>query len=250
MAAPRRFAPVAIGVVLTVVVLAAVVIGRGHHGPPRPAARPERVTPARREVPAPGVAAPAPPLRSTGPAGPGPGRTEDGVAVGYARSEDGAVAAATTYLSTLHGLALDPGAREAAVGRMAAAGAPGVVEQTLAGMALLDTVVGEARAALPSARAFLREIPVAYTLSRFDPQRARVQVWSLGVVLIEGRTQATEVWSTNTVDLAWDQGDWRLWSWSRAPGPVPAASLEAPTDPAEVLAAINGWEGYRYVPSS
>lgn len=247
MAAPRR-SRLWVGFALTVVVIVAVVIGQGGDGrravPTGSAAKP---APEARV----GAAAPPPPLSAAGPENPGPRRTEGALPVGFARTEDGAVAAATTYLSTLHGLALgDAGAREEAVRRMSAPEAPGIVDQTLAGMAFLDGVVDEARAALPGARVFLREVPVAYDLSRFDPTRARVEVWSLGVVLIEGRTQATQVWSTNTVELAWDNGDWRLWSWARVPGPVPAASLDPPTDPAEVLAAIDGWEGYRYVPAS
>ena len=247
MAAPRR-SHLWIAVGATAVVIVAVVLGqRGDGRRAAPAGSAARSQPQTRA----GVAVPAPPLGAAGPEGPGPRRTEGDVPVGFARTEDGAVAAATTYLSTLHGLALgDASAREKAVRRMAAPAAPGIVDETLAGMAFLDSVVEEARTALPSARAFLREVPVAYDLSRFDPSKARVEVWSLGVVLIEGRTQATEVWSTNTVELAWEQGDWRLWTWARVPGPVPAASLDPPTDPAEVLAAINGWEGYRYVPSS
>lgn len=247
MAALRR-RRVWLALVITVVVLVALVLGQGGDGRralPRGSAAKEE--PEQRV----GVAAPPPPLSPAGPESPGPRRTEGDVPVGFARTEEGAVAAATTYLSTLHGLALgDAGARDEAVRRMAATAAPAIVDQTLAGMAFLDGVVDEARAALPGARAFLREVPVAYDLSRFDPARARVDVWSLGVVLIEGRTQATQVWSTNTVELAWEKGDWRLWSWARVPGPVPAASLDPPSDPAEVLAAIDGWEGYRYVPAS
>lgn len=247
MAAPRR-SHLWIAFAVTVVVIVAVVLGQGGDGRRAvPSGSTAKAQPQTRA----GVAVPAPPLGAAGPASPGPRRTEGDVPVGFARTEGGAVAAATTYLSTLHGLALgEASAREKAVRRMAAAAAPDIVDQTLAGMAFLDGVVDEARATLPSARAFLREVPVAYDLSRFDPARARVEVWSVGVVLIEGRTQATEVWSTNTVELAWEQGDWRLWSWARVPGPVPAASLDPPTDPAEVLAAINGWEGYRYVPAS
>lgn len=256
MAAPRhrhRAGLWALGVVTVVVVVGLVVAGaagREGEGGNTPGGG-ASVNPSRQAAGGSGAAAPAPPLGAGVTGGPGPRRSDAGVPVGFARTESGAVAAATSYLSSLHGVALgDAGARERAVRRMVASDASDIVEATLASMAFLDTVVGEARAALPSARAFLREIPVAYRLSRFDPSRAQVEVWSLGIVLIEGRTQATEVWSTNRVELAWEGDDWRLWSWSRTPGPVPAVSLDEPTDPAEVLAAIEGWEGYRYVPSA
>jgi hypothetical protein len=172
MAAPRRsHLWIASGV--TVVIIVAVVLGERGDGR---RAGPTDAGPGPAPSVPPGVAAPAPPLRSAGPTGPGPHRTDGDVPVGFARTVAGAVAAATTYLSTLHGLALgDAGAREEAVRRMAASAAPGIVDQTLAGMAFLDGVVDEARAALPGARAFLREVPVAYDLSRFDPARARAR---------------------------------------------------------------------------
>ncbi|MGI8983163.1 MAG: hypothetical protein ACR2HM_01300 [Acidimicrobiales bacterium] len=171
--------------------------------------------------------------------------------MGFARSPDGAAAAASSYLSALHGLVLlDPVERETAVRRMAAPSAESVVDQTLESMEALDLILAEARAELPGARVLLREVPVAYDVEQFDPDRARVACWSLGIVLVEGRTQASEVWSTNTVELVWEQDDWRVWSWSRQPGPVPAVTTDGATEPARLLSAIEGWKGFRYVPSS
>ncbi len=197
-----------------------------------------------------GVVAPPPPVVPAS-AGPGPSSSDGGVPVGFTRSPEGAAAAASSYLSTLHSLVLlDPSERESAVRRMAAPSAESVVVQALESMEALDQILAEARSELPGARVLLREVPVAYDVEQFDPDRARVACWSLGLVLVEGRTQATEVWSTNTVDLVWEQGDWRVWSWSRQPGPVPAVAADGASEPAQLLSAIEGWEGFRYVPSS
>jgi hypothetical protein len=187
----------------------------------------------------------------SGPDGPGPRSTDGVVPVGFARNQPGAASAATSYISTLQSLVLvGRGEREAAVRRMVAPGSDPVVDQAVDGLAFLDRVVADARASLPGARVLVRDVPVAYTVAPFDADRARVRVWSVGIVLIEGRTEATEVWSTNTVDLAWKEGDWRVAAWARAAGPTPANSLDAATPPTAVLAAIDGWEGFRYVPSS
>lgn len=206
--------------------------------------------------PVPGVGAPAQSPMQPGPGGAGldgsgPRATDGMVPVGFARNESGAASAATSYISTLQSLVLvGRGEREAAVRRMVAPGSGPVADQAVDGLAFLDRVVADARDALPGARVLVRDVPVAYTVAPFDAERARVRVWSVGIVLIEGRTEATEVWSTNTIDLAWKEGDWRVAGWTRAAGPTPATGLASATPPTAVLAAIDGWEGFRYVPSS
>lgn len=201
------------------------------------------------EAPA-GHLAPPPPVVAAS-TGPGPRSFAGAVPIGFARTPDGAAAAATSYLSTLHRLVvLVPAERETALRRISAPAADAVVSQAMDAMAALDAILVEARDAKPGARLFLREVPVAYEVEQFEPQRARVQCWSLGLVLVEGRTEATQVWSTNTVELVWEGDDWRLWSWSRLPGPVPATPYITATAPDEVLSAIEGWEGFSYVPSS
>ncbi len=194
--------------------------------------------------------APAPPVVSETGRTPGPADTDGVVPVGYAHSRSGAAAAATTYLATLHRLVtLDDSRRRAALERMAAARADSVVEMSLEALEFLDAQVAGAREALPDARVFLREVPVAFELRRYTDDAATVSIWSVGVVLIEGLTEATEAWSTNTVELVWEDGDWRVKSWESATGPVPALAHAETSSPAEVIAAIGAWEGYRYVPS-
>lgn len=195
--------------------------------------------------------APAPPVAASADRGPGPTAVEGIVPVGFTRSPDGAVAAATTYLSTLHQLVASPdGDRRAALGVLSADGADALVDNAMAAFDTLDGVVADARRSAPDARLFLREVPVAYSLDQYTDDRARIEVWSLGLLLIEGVTQATEVWSTNEVELVWDGDDWRVWSWARTPGPQPAVGSVAPTPASEVLDAVEAWEGFRYVPDA
>lgn len=198
-----------------------------------------------------GAAPPPPVAPGADEARPGPTRTVGAVPVGYARTEAGAAAAATSYLSALHKLAeLDGNGRRQALLRIAAPRADAAVQTGLESLAILDSLLADAREVQPKARALVRDVPVAYRVEQFAADQARVGVWSVGVVLVEGRTLATEVWSTNIVDLVWEADDWRVWSWARTPGPQPAVSAETePMAPADVLAAVGGWEGYRYVPS-
>ena len=176
----------------------------------------------------------------------GPAAADDGPG----RDRRGAAAAALSYLGVLSGLVeADPAERERVLGGLSAPGSPGVAARMLDGLAVLDQAVAEGRAALPGARVLVREVPVSYTVAAFDGQRARVEVWSVGVVLIEGRTEATEVWSTNSVELVWAEGAWKVWAWSRVPGPVPAPAADAPDAPSAVLAAVGDWEELRHAPA-
>lgn len=198
-----------------------------------------------------GVALPPPPVVPSGSADPGPTRSDDGRPAGFTRDEAGAAAAATSYLSSLHALLeADDDARRQAVDAMAADGSASLVDELSQGFSLLDGMVRDARGANPEARLLLRSVPVAFTVTRFTDSQAEVEVWSLGVLVIEGATLATEVWSTNTVGLVWERGDWRLSAWSRRSGPSPSIAAVEPVAPTELLDAIEGWEGYRYVPSS
>lgn len=198
------------------------------------------------------AAAPAPPVApASAVRGPGPSETEGGVPVGYEQSASGTAAAATTYLSTLHQLvAAGDAERRTALDVLSADGADAVVEEATAAFATLDGVVSHARSTTPDARLFLREVPMAYTVSRFTDTRAQVEVWSVGIVIVEGATQATEVWSTNTVELVWEEGDWKVWSWTRRAGPQPSLATTTAAPATEILDAIEGWEGYRYVPAA
>ncbi len=240
--ARRRRSVLLLGVLgVVLVALALALFGGSRSSPP---------TTGLQRQPSKGVATPPPPLGTdTQDAQVAPG--DGALPSGFAHNPGGAATAATSYISALHGLVLaERGEREKAARAMAARGARGVVDQTLDSLAIFDRVVADARVALPNARVLVRDVPVAYKVNHFDPGRAEVRVWSVGLLLIEGRTEATEVWSTNTVQLAWEEGDWRLSSWSRATGPTPATGVDKPTPPAAVLAAIEGWEGFSYVPSS
>lgn len=179
----------------------------------------------------------------------GPRRVEAGVPVGYARSNEGAAAAATQYLGTLAGLMSSTVPdREAALRRMASSSEPAVVERGIDGLAAIDSVVAVARRERPDARVLLTEVPLAHNALPSGDGRVEVDIWSVAVALVEGRTDAMEVWSTNQVGLVWEGGDWRVAWWRRSPGPTPTAARNAATPTDQVLTAVGEWSGYRHVP--
>ncbi|HVW35378.1 MAG TPA: hypothetical protein VHL53_22795, partial [Acidimicrobiia bacterium] len=134
----------------------------------------------------------------------GPRGVEAGVPVGYTRSEAGAAAAATQFLGVLSRLVHSDGpAREVALRRIAAPSKPNVVDSGLGALAAVDRLVADARVRRPGARVLLTDVPVAYRVDQISGDTAEVSVWSVGLVLVEGATEASEVWSTNNVDLIW-----------------------------------------------
>ena len=217
-----------IGVAASIAVLLTGVLLHSRRGPERSPATSAAIKPAPPAVP--GASAGSPPASG---------------------SERSAASAAAGYLAELSRLTLsDPSGREAALRAMVASDGRKVVPETLAAMRSMDGVVAQARAVVPDARVLLREVPVAFSVRSSRPERAEVRIWGMSLLLIEGRTQATEVWSTNTFHLSWEGARWRVSGWQRSPGPVPASGLQPPTDPGAVLDAVDGWEGFGYAPAS
>jgi hypothetical protein len=69
----------------------------------------------------------------------------------------------------------------------------------------------------------------------FDPPRARVRVWTvglLGVATLASSQPVQERWSTETVQVLWDGARWRYAGLQHEDGPVPVGGAQLPS-PAE-----------------
>lgn len=181
---------------------------------------------------------------------PGPRSVADGVPVGYDHSPAGAVAAATSYLTTLSErlMAMDPPGRAAALARLLAPGAPGDLGAQLGqATASIDRARRAAAGGSGPVRAFIRNLPVAYRLRAYGPDRASVAVWSDAVWVIDGLATPGQAWATTTLELVWADGDWRLWSLASTDGPTPAPPGVLASTPTQLLDGVGDYLGYRYV---
>lgn len=161
---------------------------------------------------------------------------------GFARSTVGAVAAATGYVTTGQLLLdVDPLAAEAAVRQMAStATADAQVADTLAKLAA-------ARAALSEGTGPIRftQAALAWRLDSYTQRRARVAVWSVGVLSRLDVAPPQASWSTSTLDLVWETGDWRIRSETITPGPAPMLDASAaPATSAELETALTEFNGF------
>lgn len=155
-------------------------------------------------------------------AGPGPAEVVDGVGVGFSHDEEGAVAAAMSYVTAPQAwLYL---ADEDVAASVAAVTTPEAGEE------LVDDLVSEARLlrgelAKASGTVWFVVSPLATRVEAYDERRATVRVWAVRVLSAEGVAVPQSGWHTVTFELAWHRGDWRIAGLTEAEGPTP--QLEA-----------------------
>jgi len=156
--------------------------------------------------------------------GPGPFGETDGLPTGYARTEEGAVAAATNFnLVSAKGDSIDAEALVAAM-------------QTLATPEWRQEAGRQARngydfiAETYGADADVSASAVRYEVQDFSPDRATVRLWTVSLASGPKKPTVDEVWAIVTVDLNWVDHDWRVAGIESSVGPAP---VDLPTDEPE-----------------
>lgn len=138
---------------------------------------------------------------------------------GFERSRPGARAAAVAYTATLAQrlLYLEHNDADSAIREVAAS-------------ASADTLAAETADDLKAVRDGLTVgvgatwwvvQPLAVRVDAYAPERARVSVWLVRVLSRQGVVVPQSSWVTESVDLVWERGDWRLWTTTETPGPTP-----------------------------
>jgi hypothetical protein len=74
-----------------------------------------------------------------------------------------------------------------------------------------------------------------------DENRAKVDIWFCRVVAPPGQAVYAE-WRLGGIDLVWERDAWRLRGFEEVPGPRPAALPGEVDTPAEIVAALEGFE--------
>lgn len=179
--------------------------------------------------------------------GPGPTRVVNGVPVGYAHTQAGAVAAATNYLETFYGpLVTQPDKYRAAVDQMVAPDAREnlrkLAESNLVGQQNYISYAAQGRAVVH------RIVPLAYRVDLYGSDSSRVSIWSEALIAVDGAISLREGWTTTSVTNEWAAGDWKL-SFIPATtgpegfGPVPSV-LQAPSQSLTLPDQLVGYRSY------
>ena len=261
----RRFGAGGLPSLLSMVLLAVVlflgglVVGRAtmtgdQTGGAAPATTAAAVAPAPAPTTAasPGTAA-APRAEAAPATGVGPRRVANGVGVGYAHTQQGAVAAAANYTRTLSStLILDTARRRAAIDTLAAPEAKARLQKTFdQAVASIRAGLGVSGSAGDGAQVLLRATPVGWRVEQYGQGSARVAIWVTSVggsVGGSGSAPVREGWGTTTVSLRWVAGDWKQVASATTDGPVPIADVAPPTAAGELVSKANEFKEFTYAP--
>lgn len=177
---------------------------------------------------------------------PGPEGSRAGIPFGFARSEAGARAAAVSYVLTGQSLIDMPPTRVADAVRMMAA-VPSADRQ----VDDANQELGQLRDVLADGSGPIRYLQSVFAtrIDAFSPNRARVSVWSVGVLSRSGAAQPQAGWTTSTFELVWERGDWKVWSENIAAGPTPSLNAgAAPASSRELDRALSGFTPWEATP--
>ena len=183
----------------------------------------------------------------------GPQRFKAEVGVGYARSQQGAVAAAANYTSVLSSdLILDTTRRRAAIDALAAPEAKARLQKTFdQAVVSLRQGLGVTGGADDGTQVLLRATPVGWRVESYDNGAAKVAIWVTSVGgSIGGKVPVPirEGWGTTTVTLRWAGGDWKQVESTTTDGPVPIADVAPPTAAPELVDKANEFKEFTYAP--
>jgi hypothetical protein len=254
-AAGLSVAPTRLSLLLLALVLfsGGLVIGRGSARPQSAANPPAASQPSTATAANPPATAAAPSTVTVRVSKAGPERVVDGVGVGWARSREGAVAAATNYTEVLGGaLMLDDTARNKAITVLATPKAQPGLKRSLAEAAKLTRTGLRLPAGTAGAdRAVVRTVPLGYQVERYDQGKARVAIWTMGLA---GSTADVPVpvaagYGVTVVDLEWTGKDWKQVKATSESAPTPLAPAdEVPSPASAFLQQTRQFKEYDYAP--
>jgi hypothetical protein len=87
---------------------------------------------------------------------------------------------------------------------------------------------------------------LATRVDAFARSRARVSVWSVGVLSRRDAAPPQAGWTTSTFDLVWERADWKVWAEEVRSGPTPMLNEGAsPATDDRFDSALQGFEPWR-----
>ena len=182
---------------------------------------------------------------TTATSGPGPWSIEGGIPTGFARTQQGAIAAAASYTTIGQALIdLAPTQLPDPVRRYAAAAtAPEQITALTDDMAALRQTLDKG-----SGRTRYVKAVLATRLTDYTDERATVRVWNVGVFWRHGAADPQADWTTSTFQLLWEDDTWKVLTETTESGPAPAPNGGTPpVAAAELDRLLTGFETWGMV---
>lgn len=177
------------------------------------------------------------------------------IPTGYAHDEQGAQSAASNYSVALGSAEMFTSSARSEIVRTvyapaAATARQGDLDQVYSDKGFLSRIGLREDGTAPQGMTFIsRVIPVGTRVDSYADDRATVSVWysSLFGMAYEGsENPVTEAWYTNSLDLQWVDGDWKVTDFSQKDGPVPVGSDQRASTAEEMSDAVGQFGGFTY----
>jgi hypothetical protein len=196
--------------------------------------------------------------RSTAPTGERPVEGKDGVtgiASGFAKTEQGAQSAAANYAVALGSADMfKTASRRQIVSALYAPDAAATrlkrLNKAFSSNEILSNAGLDPTGNPPDGMTFVsRTNPVGTKVEKFEGDTARIAVWQslLFGIAGEGSTKpVSESWHTDTFELQWLKGDWKVTKYTQKDGPAPVGRDQAAASAEDMANAVEGFGGFTY----
>ncbi|MEU9234844.1 hypothetical protein [Streptomyces subrutilus] len=174
---------------------------------------------------------------------------------GFAHDEQGAQSAAANYAVALSSDGMFDAARRRAIVQSVylpdvAASRQSDLDKVYADPEFLARIGLEAGGKAPKGMTFISRVnPVGTKVEKFGGDTASVSVWYSALFGLAGegsKNPVSESWYTNTFELRWLNGDWRVADFTQKDGPAPVGRDQAAASAEEMAAAVSQFGGLTY----
>ncbi|MEU6867440.1 hypothetical protein ABZ924_30025 [Streptomyces sp. NPDC046876] len=178
-----------------------------------------------------------------------------GIPKGFAHDEQGAQSAAANYAVALGSDGMfDPARRRAIVQAVytpdVAAARQGDLDRVYTDPTFLARLGLDTAGKAPKGLIFIsRTNPVGTKVEKFGGDAATVSVWHSTLFGLAGegsQNPVAESWYTNTFELRWVNGDWRIADFTQKSGPAPVGQDQTASSAEEMAAAVSQFGGFTY----
>ncbi|MET9885195.1 hypothetical protein ABZZ20_19085 [Streptomyces sp. NPDC006430] len=174
---------------------------------------------------------------------------------GFAHDEQGAQSAAANYAVALGSDGMFDSVRRRAIVQAVyvpdvAAARQSDLDRVYTDQQFLARIGLDAGGKAPKGLMFIsRTNPVGTKVDRFGGDTATVSVWHSTLFGLAGegsKNPVAESWYTNTFELRWIDGDWRITDFTQKDGPAPVGRDQRASSAEEMAAAVSQFGGLTY----
>ncbi|MBL1101623.1 hypothetical protein [Streptomyces coffeae] len=178
-----------------------------------------------------------------------------GIASGFPKTEQGAQSAAANYAVALGSDGMfKPTRREAIVNTIYAPDVAATrlkkLDKAFSNSKILANAGLDSDGNPPDGMTFVSRVnPVGTKVEKFKNGETRVSVWDSRLFGLAGegsKTPVAESWYTDTFDLKWIKGDWKIVQYAQKSGPAPVGQDQTASSAEDMANAVEGFGGFTY----